>query len=51
MVEALEKPAPGECGEEKGTAHQAAASNLRSIGVDGAVHVVGILPKGLAGLA
>lgn len=51
MVEALEKPAPGECGEEKGAARQAAASNLRSVGVDGAGRVMGILPKGLAGLA
>lgn len=51
MVEALEKLAAGERDEEKSAALQAAASDLRSIGVNGAGQMLGSLLKGIVGLA
>src|SRR5690625_1544395 len=51
MVETLEKLAAGERDEEKSAALQAAASDLRSIGVNGAGQVLGSFLKGIVGLA
>lgn len=51
MVETLEKLAAGERDEEKSAAFRAAASDVRSIGVNGAGQVLGSFLKGLVGLA